>query len=273
MNPDTKRYWIGKMERKKIAERHARKMGSLYYDEILKSVLHSKIFRITEWYPEAVVKLGGNRYEKTTQKVIDADSVTAIFNSACDKNVCVMNFSSYKNPGGQFLNGSSAQEESLCHESNLFNVLENPLNREKFYDINKRDSNRCLYTNAILWTPDIVFLRDGIERKCNVITCAAPNATAAQKYYKVPYAEIRSIMEQRIALVLLCAVICGVDVLIAGAYGCGVFGNTPQDVANTFKTLIDTTFNGCFKEVIYAVPSWSKENYEAFITIFNSEVE
>ena len=271
MNQDTRRYWIGKIERKRIAEQHARKMASIYYDEIKDSVSNSKIFRITEWYPDSLKPLC-NRFNKTIQKVIDNDSVSAIFDTNSG-NVCVMNFSSYKNPGGQFLNGSSAQEESLCHESNLFNVLESSQIREKFYNINKTNIKKCLYTDAILWTPNIIFIRNGIEKRCNVVTCAAPNATAAQKYYKVPYSEIKSIMEQRIALVLLCAVICGVDVLIAGAYGCGVFGNMPKDVASTFKTLIDTTFNGCFKEVIYAVPSWSKENYEAFATVFDLEVK
>ena len=30
---------------------------------------------------------------------------------------------SYKHPGGYFLGGSSAQEEALCHESNLYPIL------------------------------------------------------------------------------------------------------------------------------------------------------
>ena len=39
------------------------------------------------------------------------------------ESICALNFASYKNPGGKFMDGSSAQEECLCHESILYEVL------------------------------------------------------------------------------------------------------------------------------------------------------
>lgn len=80
------------------------------------------------------------------------------------------------------MKGSKAQEECLCHESYLYNVLRE---MPDFYAWNNQHKNKALYLNRALYTEDILFERDDQHAYCDVLTCAAPNKTAAQKYCNV----------------------------------------------------------------------------------------
>ena len=64
--------------------------------------------------------------------LVDADSFQAAqpFN-----NVLVMNFANALHIGGGFLKGARAQEEALCHESILYNVLKE---FPRYYEWNKK---------------------------------------------------------------------------------------------------------------------------------------
>ena len=53
-----------------------------------------------------------------------------------DKNICILNFASAKNPGGGFLRGSMAQEESICYVSTLYHSLI----QSDMYEINKKNT-------------------------------------------------------------------------------------------------------------------------------------
>ena len=52
------------------------------------------------------------------------------------------------------MEGSSAQEESLCHESFLYNVLSR---YKEYYHANTYCKNRNLYSDRALYSPDIIF--------------------------------------------------------------------------------------------------------------------
>ena len=85
-----------------------------------------------------------------------------------------------------FLAGSMAQEEAICHESILYNVL-----REfpKYYEWNKKHLNKTLYLNRAIFSKNILFRRCNhekvVEKYASVITCATPNKGTAQKYQNV----------------------------------------------------------------------------------------
>lgn len=185
------------------------------------------------------------------------DSVSAVFNHYdATKRAAVLNFASYKEPGGLFLQGSMAQEESLCHESTLYNVLS--AFTDTYYKENNEHKNRALYRNHALYTPGIEFMRNDTQTKrffeatCDVITCAAPSFYTAQKYCNVTAEENDKVLCDRCRFVLSVANDRAVETLILGAYGCGVFGQDAFRVGQIFGTLLMTEFYGCFETVVFA---------------------
>lgn len=179
----------------------------------------------------------------------------------------LLNFASATTPGGGFINGSVAQEEVLCSESNLYNVL---TCFDDVYTYQRQHTNKSLYADSLLYTPMVVFEDYKSNRVCeaDVITCAAPNKTAAMRNTGVDTAIVERTMVNRIKMILeTAAVLSNRSCLILGAYGCGVFGNDAQFVARVFKGLLAMDmFRYAFREVIYAVPLKPIENAKAFGT-------
>lgn len=187
----------------------------------------------------------------------------------------VLNFASYKNPGGKFFDGSAAQEEALCHDSNLYNVLRA---FPEYYAWNKRHNNKALYTNRALYTEDVIFFdesvcvygADPVQIKADVITCAAPNFYAASKYAKVDPEDNEEELEKRIKFVLDVAEDNNVETLILGAFGCGVFGQDAMTVAKYFKKYLKG-YDYHFKNVYFSIKDRGNHgNYSLFKLIFDS---
>lgn len=193
------------------------------------------------------------------------DSVASLFAHKSDK-TAVLNFASYKNPGGMFIEGSSAQEESLCHASFLYNVLKE---KEDYYKWNKIHKNRALYTNRALYSQNVTFFSDdGRYTNADVITCAAPNYAAAEKYMSVLKEDNENVLYERIKFVLDVAEDNNVDTLILGAFGCGVFKQDAEVVAMRFRECLET-YDYHFKNVYFSVLNLGKsDNYEKFEKIF-----
>lgn len=201
--------------------------------------------------------------------LLDDTSENAVKRFYHDGKIAVLNFASYKHPGGRFLDGSMAQEEALCHRSILYSVLSRI---PEYYEWNNKNKNNGLYTNRALYTPNVLFnqfesMQDLYEG--DVITCAAPNFTAGLKYRRVSYEMNQNELIDRITFVLEVAKDNEVDTLILGAFGCGVFGQSPDMVANIFKDRLLSTHFRCFNKVVFAVPfTLSPSNYMAFKKVF-----
>lgn len=253
-------YWSNREELMKRAKEQYEYMKTNYEDRTIESVKSSVINNNVS----DTVNLDRYPTYDTEISVEDIDSVSSVMKEAKpEKHVCVLNFASYKNPGGHFLGGSSAQEEALCHYSNLYNILVKF--QEKYYDVNRRSLNNGLYTNKSIYTPNVVFKTDINQCVADVITCAAPNKKVA-KYRDVHDSVIYVAMRERIEHILHTAVMKELDVLILGAFGCGVFANDPHDVATIFKNLLENTYKGKFKKIVFAIPAG--KNYDVFKEIF-----
>jgi len=176
----------------------------------------------------------------------------------------VLNFASAKNPGGGFLNGANAQEESLASSGGLYDTLcANPL----YYEENRKNRS-MMYLDYAIFSPGVIFFRD--EKAClleepqtaSVLTLPAVNM--GQVLLKNENVEVaKKVMRHRMELCLEIFRHEQVKQLILGAYGCGVFRNSPQDIAGWWKELLDSGYGKEFELIHYAVLDNSK-NQECF---------
>lgn len=217
------------------------------------------------------------RYEKASKPckytvLADGSDRVAFNKRYTDKKICILNFASSKNPGGGFVTGAMAQEEALCQASNLYSILER---HESFYEYNRGNLCKGLYTDGIIFAEDCCFFRNNyknVEPKLvDVITCAAPNAKAARRN-GVSEAEIECTMSRRIEQILKVAIANNVKVLALGAFGCGVFGNDPDKVASIMWTILEIRgYHEYFEEIVFPMNGTVGDNVKAFTKEFNSK--
>ena len=172
------------------------------------------------------------------------------------ENPLVMNFANAHKPGGGFLIGANAQEEALCRCSTLYASISSGHASEMYKYNNTHISS--VESDYMLLSPDVCVFRD---EKCklldkpvtaSVITIPAPNRFGAAMF--VSNKKIAEVMIRRIRIMLIIAVQNGYKNLVLGAWGCGAFGNNPQNVAQYFKTvLIDEGYGKFFEEVCFAI--------------------
>ena len=244
-------YWEDKEKRMKIAREHTLRMEQVYCKEIMECIKNTVKYLgntpVDEYKPEYVVRT----------ELWKKDTVSALFDESLkDKRVCVLNFASFKNPGGKFYDGSSAQEESLCHESFLYNVLKDF--EKDYYENNRKDLNRGLYRNRALYSHDVIFMHENKTRKADVLTCAAPNKSLMIKYHNFTNKDNSTALESRIMFIKQAILQKEKpDVFITGAWGCGVFKQSTEEVATLF-----CKNNWPIKHVVYAIPD--DITYKAF---------
>lgn len=248
-----------------------------YEHEIKNSIEHTMLFKEDSVTNSGVLSKQKEMIHTPEMSIVQLDSVSTIF-QCTDENerVAVLNFASYKHPGGMFIAGSSAQEESLCHASVLYNVLSSP-ELAGYYDKNNKDKNRALYYNRALYSQSVVFFDNrqddihvGEMRLVDVITCAAPNAGTFLKYNTSEGAKALNdhILADRIIFLHdICeyaAIVLGLDTVILGAWGCGVFKQDPHTVANLLMTVFKESR---LKRVIFGVPD--TETFTIFSDAFH----
>ena len=194
--------------------------------------------------------------------VLDASATQAILDNGrgyaqfCD--MAVLNFASFTNPGGGYIQGYLGQEATLCADSYLYNVLDK---QRKWYGENRRRNINCeLYRNRALVVPAVRFDRNHVHAYADVIVAAAPNVKRARQEYRVSDDALLDALRDRIRFVLAICDELGREKLVLGAWGCDNNGFDAEAVAELFrKELASGDFK--VKQVFFAVPStrWDED--------------
>lgn len=223
-------------------------------DALAQSIAGTTLYQPGEFagYPES-------RGNTTSVEVRAEDSISAAVRLAHRSNgfrIGVLNFASARNPGGGYVNGAKAQEEDVCRRTLLYPCL---LAAPEFYTAH-RARRDLRYSDRLIYAPQVPVIRDktyALEpepARIDVFTCAAPNATALARENPSAAGNLAGVLAERTRAVLGAAARHDARMLVLGAWGCGVFGNDPAQVAEAFRIHLRGEFKHAFALVVFAVP-------------------
>ncbi|MHA7965517.1 TIGR02452 family protein [Paenibacillus sp. CAU 1782] len=207
------------------------------------------------------------------QYVRDEATIAAILSCPPEErsHLGVLNFASAKNPGGGFLGGAMAQEESLAASSGLYATL---LPHERYYVFNRK-CGTMMYSHHSIFSPDVVFFRDAhfhlLAEPATASVLTLPAVNFGQVVLKGEnIEEADRVMKERMELALAIFAEAGMKRLVLGAYGCGVFRNDPAKIAAWWNELLtERGYGYLFDEVVYAVLDRSRD--QACMKAFQKE--
>ncbi|GAJ27378.1 hypothetical protein JCM15457_2365 [Liquorilactobacillus sucicola DSM 21376 = JCM 15457] len=177
-----------------------------------------------------------------------------------DEKVGLLNFANPTVPGGHFLEGVNAQEQTICRNSFLYPELLKY--RNSYYLENKQYPNDYYYNAKIIFARHIKILRDETEQcflegenHVDIVSSAAPNVTAMKATGMViDQARLRKELKQKILQIIRQFKAVHERILILGAYGCGAFGNDSHTVAEAFKEVLERAeFSGSFETIYFDI--------------------
>ena len=253
---------LNRNQRAQMAQETVRIIGQGYYlsptgrrVDIASAVVASAAGTL-EFPPDHVVTLPHDLHGRhTTEIVVQSETTLAAARRLrADHRTIALNFASAKNPGGGFLSGSEAQEESLARSSGLYACLEG----RSMYPYH-RSHGDTLYSDYVIYSPSVVVFRDNDGKLletpfvCSFLTAPAPNAGAVLQRDPTRGDELRRALRSRINKVLSVAATQGYDAIVLGAWGCGVFKNDPRDVAAQFQAALTGDFAGVFRLISFAI--------------------
>ena len=256
--------------------------------EAVKRSVAGTVLYMEEDYPEFPAAREGAATKITVTKYRSFEAAIHLMDQYPGRRVAVHNFASATNPGGGVVEGSKAQEESLCRCSTLYPALntEELFSRYYLFHRNRQDVR---YTDACIYTPDVLIIKtdemmakrlpESQWRQADILTCAAPNLRRVPYNFmnpgnglpaEVSAEELFEIHRKRAKHLLTVAAAHKDQILVLGAFGCGAFRNDPQVVAKAYKETL-AEFSGVFEHVEFAVfcSEWDKENYEVFRNVMN----
>jgi len=176
----------------------------------------------------------------------------------------VVNFASFKVPGGGVRKGSRAQEENICRRTNLFESIFrfiDTLAKEYGLPLEKKQYPLPVHHGAI-YSPSISVFRASEDKNYEFLDDVFPIDVITIAALKDPELDknghmndwAKSITKEKIRTMLNLAIYWENDSLVLGAFGCGAFANPPEDVAQLFKEVLEEPeYCDKFEKIVFAV--------------------
>ena len=176
----------------------------------------------------------------------------------------VVNFASFRVPGGGVRKGSRAQEENICRRTNLFESIFRFIDTlSKEYGLPFEKKHYPLPVNhGAIYSPSISVFRASDDKNyefldepfgIDIITIAAlKNPELDSKGHMTAWA--KNITKEKIRTMFNLAIHWENDSIVLGAFGCGAFANPPEDVAELFKEVLnEPEYKDKFEKIVFAV--------------------
>lgn len=214
-------------------------------------------------------------------------------------NPAVLNMASAYRPGGGVLNGARAQEECIFRRSNLFmslylfdrqmyDMVIEP-NKDDMYDLNFIQQGYPMDENfGGIYSADVTVFKDGEYKwlydpyQTAFISVAAMNINRALRQGEQILVGGRlseravAITKNKIRTIYRIGILHGHDSLVLGAWGCGAFGNPPEQMAQLFVDVLnEDEFRGRYKDIRFAIiedHNSKGRNYQTFKNVIDKNV-
>lgn len=162
----------------------------------------------------------------------------------------VLNFANARMPGGGWWNGAVAQEEAMCYRSTLAYSLHR--RHYRLYPLEGIYSSRVAVlrhsmSSGHAWITDIGSLTPATVRELlpwySALTVAAIYKPKTRWSWRstnkvFAYDKDQQLTKDKMRLALHMAAMHGHDMLVLGAFGCGVYENPPRDVARCWLEVL-----------------------------------
>lgn len=244
------------------------------------------------------VRLGARTDEpyETKVSVVNGDCLV-VGKAMIDEglNPAVLNMANAYRPGGGVINGARAQEECIFRLSNLFMSLyrydstHNLILEENRNEYTSRFVNFGLIEQGYpmdedfggIYSGDVTVFKDGdYEWIADVYQTAFISVAALNISREVRVGgrdflcngqlsdDAIRITKNKIRTIYRIGVLHGHDSLVLGAWGCGAFGNPPEQMAQLFmEVLNEDEFRGRYRDIRFAIiedHNSKGRNYQSF---------
>lgn len=194
----------------------------------------------------------------------------------------ILNFASATKPGGGFMNGAEAQEESIARSSTLYPALKTN-EAQQFYKLHTRENAEnaaAYYSHGMIYSPNISIFRDDDGNwtypfQVDILSCAAVNAGEVRRangfITSGQEVKIEKEMSERMGRILYLFERKGVRNIILGTFGTGVFRNDVATIARIWAHLLllpEARFKDSFDRIIFAITG--QETFTNFQSAFNA---